>query len=192
LAAFPRLWVTAVLGLVITMTYCGFFFQFSVYQLYVLAPLMWAATCLAAWQTDRIWPTWALAAVMLLNSSGFAHRTLVFFAALDKGVGLVEAQNWLREKKYLDNNKIDLTEGLFVLPDSLAHYRTLNSWNKDPFDYLLLQQNSSRQLTPLPVPNYELVDHNFKPDRLYLGGIKLSNTIPGYQFAIYRRIKPAH
>jgi hypothetical protein len=57
-------------------------------------------------------------------------------------------------------------------------------------DFFILQQYRTSQLVPPAFSGWQLVENDFSPVPPSIFGLRIGNTPPGYQYAIYKRIAP--
>jgi hypothetical protein len=165
-----------------------FFFTFQTietsYNLYVLFPLF-GLFIISKTNIKRTKYLFIFAsAFFIFSSSGFLRRAILFQAHLKQGILFEKAKE---EMNYLNmsEDKIYVSTSLFLLFDSMSHL------TDDPNDisvkYALLQQNYAGHNHLRSLHNFELVNEGFMSAPVFIGPIKIANSLPGYQFATYKR-----
>jgi hypothetical protein len=83
-----------------------------------------------------------------------------------------------------------VSRSVFLLTDD--YNRIVDYGDKVPQGkVLVMTQYRSGRTVPEVLPGYQMIYENFNPSPVKLFGISVANTIPGYQFVIYRPITEA-
>jgi hypothetical protein len=158
------------------------------YNLFLFAPAVFAANlALASGRTIH------QGAVLLAHGAAAAGylRTLVLFGFfLAHGVPLEEARDAFR-RILPEHGRAGVTPSLWVLSEE---YERMIAWPAAYVDQLtgaevfVAQQNYSGRQTPPELPGFRLVENRFLRRPCEVLGVRLANTVPGYAYAVYRRI----
>ncbi len=126
--------------------------------------------------------------VLLVNSTGFIRKTLLFYSTQDNKVTSDNFRNEFIKVIHQTNKgrKVGITFSLW--PYCLDHYKniTLNTTDTS-IQYLMQQQLYSGFSEPQPQPNFKLIKNKFITKHPKLGKLPLGNTYPWFQTAIYER-----
>ena len=167
------------------------------YNLQVFTPLIYGVLIVGtlAWFSPAASPLVAryrnlgiflVLALVALTNLGFLRDVALFPFFLKHGFNYTQARASLQEIRANWPGKIGMTQGLFSLTED---YRNL-SFESEPAEeppLFVVQQVNSSQLLPWHLKNYELLEDHFSRVTPRCFGVKLGNTVGGYNFAVYRR-----
>jgi hypothetical protein len=122
---------------------------------------------------------------LLLSASGFLRTSLIFPFFVKYGLGRDAGRQKFAEVRTTYEGSIHLSGGLFSLTDDYHHVNDLQEGAEYPT--IVLQQANRGRTQPPGIEGYDLVEHQFSPIQPRLFGLKLGNTVGGYNFAVYRR-----
>lgn len=136
----------------------------------------------------------ALVIIIALSTLGFARSIILFPVFLEHGMSLDEARRFFATLTPTDNSVTTVTGSLWTLSEEYDKIRItvsgsiIENAQRNQSELVIVQQNFSGLLYPPEIEGYTL-EHDFFVHRSYeLFGIKLANTTPGYQYAVYRRL----
>ncbi len=185
IAKFRFLFLVISILLVISLLYFTFQTIETSYNLYVLFPFM-SAFILSRIHLSAPRSLIIVSAIIFMTSSaGFIRRVILFPIHLEDGVSHQQAK---RTIKHLDlrSQKIFVSTSLFVLFDSL--HTLTDNFNDTTVQYLVLQENYTAGKSPPAFKGFEKTYSSFSGKSVDLGMIRISNSIPGYQFSLYKRV----
>lgn len=132
--------------------------------------------------------------LLFSNSLGLFRTTLVFLSTMDKKVSISDLRKDINvlSTKLKKDKKIYITFSLWPScldkTNSITSNTVLGSPNDNPsIQYIILQQCNSGQSIAPRIAGYELIKNGFIPDHPMFGKLKIANTYPWYQTAIYER-----
>ncbi|RYY07908.1 MAG: hypothetical protein EOP43_01830 [Sphingobacteriaceae bacterium] len=132
--------------------------------------------------------------LLLVNSVGLARTTLVFFNSRDKEVPVNDLRKDIKllSAKLEKDKKIYVTFSLWPAcldqTQSVVSNTILGAPVDNPsFQYIIMQQSNSGQSMPPVIPNYKLIKNNYIQEHPMFFNVKIGNTYPFYQTAIYER-----
>jgi hypothetical protein len=174
-------------------------FVFNAYLTYNIVPLWPACLAFIIWSTglnpgrkarDLMWPI-ALVVALALPSIGFLRIVLLYPFFLHSGTPQAEAQAlFARQLATIPEPLLYVSRSVFLLTDD--YNRIVDYGDKVPQGkVLVMTQYRSGRTVPEVLPGYQMIYENFNPSPVKLFGISVANTIPGYQFVIYRPITEA-
>lgn len=159
------------------------------YNLFLFAPAVFAANlALAGGRTVH------QGAVLLAHGAAAAGylRTLVLFGFfLAHGLPLEEAREAFR-RVLSEHGRAGVTPSLWVLSED---YERMIAWPAAYVDQLsgaevfVTQQNYSGLQAPPELTGFRLVENRFLHRPCEVLGVRLANTVPGYAYAVYRRVE---
>ncbi|MGI4805973.1 MAG: hypothetical protein ACRYFL_14500 [Janthinobacterium lividum] len=130
-----------------------------------------------------------LVLVLLVNSTGFIRKTLLYFSTQDQKVsGEAFRKDFIQVYKLTPKNK-KIAISFSLWPYCLDHYKNITMTNLDTaVQYEISQQLYSGSNEPKPENGFKLIKNNFitKHPKL-LGKLPLGNTYPWFQTAVYER-----
>ena len=121
-----------------------------------------------------------------LTGLGLARDVALFPFFLKHGLRYDQARNGLQKIRANWPERICITEGLFSLTEDYRNLNFKSETAKAPPILVVQQINSGLLLAP-SLDNYVLVEDYFSPVAPRWLGIKIGNTVGGYNFAVYRR-----
>ena len=127
----------------------------------------------------------ALTALTLTNL-GFLRSAALFPFFLKHGLGYDQARARLQEIRAERPDRIDLDAGLFSLTEDYRNLTIASDRTKEA-SLVVVQQVNRGRLLPPQLENYELIEDGFSRVVPRCLGVKLGNTVGGYNFAVYRR-----
>ncbi|MXV16421.1 hypothetical protein [Hufsiella ginkgonis] len=137
---------------------------------------------------------WLLIVLLAVNATGFIRRVAVFAAARDRFVTASYFRDEFEslQRKIRQGEKISITSGLWpYCLDRSDRVIIAYSGEQIPSDtavrFLMVQQSYSGRLEPEVYPGFHIIKDGFIRQNVRLAGLKISNTYPGYQIAIYER-----
>ncbi len=169
------------------------------YNLQVLAPLVFAVVIafLGAWmdhsaETPRSWPrrigALTLVAILALPSSGFLRQVALFPFFLRDGMSYDAARSRLAALRQNAQGTVWLDSGLFALTEDYTGIAfDTNRRENGEVSLVILQQTNRGVSVPPELPGFALVEDHFSRTVPRLFGVKIGNTVGGYNFAVYRR-----
>jgi hypothetical protein len=125
-----------------------------------------------------------LIGVLIISSSGFIRRAVLFPVHMQQGLSFDQARDEL-DKLKLNGGKTFVSTSMFTLFDSMNNLT--DNMKDTSVNYILIQQNFTGD-QPLPsIQNFRLVHSYFINNPVYFNSIKIANSVPGYQFALYEK-----
>ena len=159
------------------------------YNVLMAAPLIYClifgAVCAACQQASR-YRVFLVVALMVvgLSGAGFCRAVTIFPSFLKRGVKLEEGRQRLAELRKQVSGPVWLDGGLFPLVDNC---RGVSFSDQDMFnaEAILLQQADHAMIEPPAILGYFLLESKFDLQVPRLLGVKLANSVRGYNYAIY-------
>ena len=160
------------------------------YYIYVLSPLM---LFVVAEDFFSISPktilNWHIMLAFLVSFS-FIRLTFAFVAnAGQKGYLLTDVQGQMTKYRSMTGVRIGVSSSMWVFfgEDVLCKPDIYRGENAKNFDYLILQQYATGQLTPEQINGFEIVENHFASNLSLPARIAGSKYPPFYQYAVYKR-----
>ena len=160
--------------------------------LLLFAPLV---ICFVVWNNAR-WSVYSgsvrflwgavTACCLFAAAAGFMRTSLLFPYYLKDGLGREAGKREFAAVREKYGGSIQLSSGLFSLTDDYQHVNDAENGNGAKYETMVLQQANHGLLVPPTIDGYELVKHQFSSVQPRLFGLKLGNTVGGYNFAVYR------
>jgi hypothetical protein len=132
----------------------------------------------------------AMLAIFLWLSVALIRCALVFPFFLRYGMPYAEARDQMRELRQ-GGGTVEINSGLFTLTEDYSNVTITKVDLASSSDLLLVQQANRGQLAPPAIAGYTLEKNEFSSVQPKLLGVKIANTVCGYNFAVYRREVPA-
>jgi len=128
--------------------------------------------------------------ILIVNSLGLFRTALLYFSTQDKVVTIdkVEREINFLSKKLKKDKKILLTFSLWQPALNQVNSVTSYTSTENPIiQYVIYQQSNSGLSTPPNLPGFKLIKNGFIPNHPMFWKIKIGNTYPYYQIAIYEK-----
>ncbi len=147
-------------------------------------------------RVGRRWATIAVGAAFALCSVGFARQAVVFRVYLAQGVRFEEARDAFRKWERTSTAPPLVTLSLWALAADPSTVR-LETAVRDPVRQrrelppgalYFLQQAYSGLPTAPDLPGFKREWENFRSGSVRFAGLPIANQVPGYSFAVYRRV----
>lgn len=123
---------------------------------------------------------------MAVTNLGFLRQAALYPFFLNHGMKYLQARARLQEIRESWPGKIELDGGLFTLTEDYHNLAfTIDGPRQAPL--AVVQQVNRGLLSPPKLENYELVEDHFSRVVPSLFGVRIGNTVGGYNFAVYRR-----
>jgi hypothetical protein len=176
--------IVSTLLLLLAITYFTFQTIETSYNLYVLFPLM-AIFIMSKLNFSSPRYVYILSSILIISSSsGFIRRVALFPVHIDQGLSFEQARGELKNLK-LNDGKVFVSTSLFMMFDSMT--TLTDDINDSTVNYILLQQNYSGKKFPPQINNFRQIYSSFIDRPVFFSNFKISNSVPGYQFAVYAR-----
>jgi hypothetical protein len=158
------------------------------YNIYVLAPLMLFFIAKSFYKQTRISISIVLLIVMAANSISFLRYAAIFAVSADQTeFALMQTHKKLKPFREMENTDIAITNGLWIFFPPETH-RSVQIYNpKNTYDYILVQQYGSGLYEPKMIEGYDLIQNEFKQDKISLFGKRIGSYLPFYQYAVFKK-----
>jgi hypothetical protein len=173
----PVLFAAALLPLLAVAWRTGVSIPELSYNVLLFAPAVFAANLRLAG---------GVALVQGVTGLGYLRQLVLFGIFLTQGVPLAEARAAFQ--RLPAEARVAVTPSFWVVAEDYGRM-TVFPLAEGPGagrDVVMVQQSYTGLTSPPAIPGYHLVENHFLPHPARLLGIKVSNTVPGYGYAIYR------
>lgn len=132
--------------------------------------------------------SFVLMLVLLVNSTGFIRKTLLFFGTQDSRVSYIDfRKEFIKLYNKTDKDK-KIAISFSLWPYCLDKYKNIILSNTgSTVQYEMAQQQYSGSSEPPEHPGFTLINNGFISKRPKLGKIPLGNTYPWFQTAVYQK-----
>lgn len=162
-----------------------------VFYLLIFAPVVFLGF-LCYFSKSGTVPKMAVIVVFALVSSAFLRTIILYPYFLKEEPDFFQVrevfEKIVRERPNGDL-KIGVTGSFWSISEDYDKIYLYNTWPEKPREdtaFIFFQQRYSGMLVPPEVPGCSLSENKFSPEAPRLFGIKLGNTTPGYNYAVYK------
>jgi hypothetical protein len=180
-------------------------------KLYNLVPLVPLASCVLLLCACRVrvarsvsrlhystlWARFLLMgaiSVPLIPSLALVRVAVLFGLFLKSGMSFEDSRASLSRLRSENAGIIAVSSSLWLQFDDLSCIRLVPNeadWTRDPgtmqrYRIIVLQQYKSSRTTPEILSRYRIVENSFVERPVSIFGLRIANSFPGYQFAVYR------
>lgn len=128
--------------------------------------------------------------IFLIVSLGFLRTTVLFGVYLNQGMTFRETNDEIAAIESLYGTRLAGSTLLYLFssaPEHLHLRRTTTHWGKLASSRrpIITFQEHSSSLNPPVIPGYFLAKNHYRSGQPSVLGLKIANTVPGYQFALH-------
>lgn len=167
----------------------------SSYNLYGVSPVYFYCIAEFYFTSRNKFFKYIAVGVMSLASLSFLRYSLVFIATITNSESMTLQQTQVEIDKYRNMDKkytIGVSTGMwpFFVKDSINHkIKVAGADTINGVDYIILQQYTLQQKTPLKKDGYKIIENHYFEHDLKLFGVTLAKYPPLHQFCIYKKMK---
>ena len=188
------LWFSVFVGLV-----CSGYLAFRApqfgYNLYPFIPLgivmlvhVHGITVARGRQFSAMVSTVGVVTLMSMGSIGGVRHLLLFPRYYQEGMTLDEARSAFGHLVGSTQDPVGVSTALWMLTEDYGRLRVLHASDigrsvDTSARYLIWQQGQLGRLEPPVIPGFRQILNHYRAGPIHLAGIKIANTVPGYQFA---------
>lgn len=162
-----------------------------IFYLLIFAPIIFLGF-IRYFSESGIFPKAVVITVLFLVSTAFLRMAILFPPFLDGEPSFAQARETFSKasREHAGGNlKIGVTGSLWSLSEDYKNMYIYNAWPKKPKEgatLVFFQQKYSGLSAPLEIAGCIVSENRFSPDASKFLGVKLGNTPPGYNYAVYK------
>ena len=127
--------------------------------------------------------------IFLISSLGFLRKIVLFADSMQNGMNYDQARKILSDIRNNNNGVFLLTKGLFTLTEDYDDIilEDVGFFRYKNCDFAVYQQANRSKTKPPQIDGFQLIKNFYSSHIPKFLGIKIANTVKGYNFAVYKK-----